>query len=355
MAGYETDSTVFGYFSSETQAETAVRELYADGFTRDQISLAGQPDADSYTYTSGSTPDSTTGSKMRREGRKAGEAAGGFWDRVRNFFEGDSPEPYADERTRGDLATHEVTGSSNVYDYDSEDFHQSWGTGSSDRSRYFTQRYGRTGQGYIVSVNAGDRRAEAESILKANGADLGTGNSEVTGNSGAYAGTEDAAYAGSSTSTANLTGSTAGYSNTADTAYAGSDTIDTESPRRIQLYGEVLRVHRDRIQSGEARVRKETITETQNIQVPVTREELVVERVPVTGEQPASGVNIGSDNQEIRIPLTEERAVVEKEPVVREQVEVGKRQVTNNETREETVRREELRVDSDDDRFRKAS
>jgi stress response protein YsnF len=34
---------------------------------------------------------------------------------------------------------------------------------------------------------------------------------------------------------------------------------------------------------------------------------------------------------------------------------VGKRQVTNTENREETVRREELRVDGDEDRLRKAS
>ena len=75
----------------------------------------------------------------------------------------------------------------------------------------------------------------------------------------------------------------------------------------------------------------------------------------MSGEQAAPGATVGSDSEEIRIPLSEERVRIEKEPVVREQVEVGKRQVTNTENREETVRREELRVDSDEDRFRKAS
>lgn len=322
MAGYETDNTVFGYFSSETQAESALRDLKAAGFTRNQISLAGQPGSDS--YSSATTTGSATGSKMRQEGHKAGEAVGGFWHRVKNFFEGgDAPEPYAEERTRGDMATREVTTDSNIYDYDPEDFHQSWGT-TSDRSRYLGQQYARSGQGYIVSVVASDRRAEAESILEANGADLGTADS--------YSGTETGAYSGQSTSTADL-----------------------ESPRRIQLYGEVLRVHRDRVQRGEARIRKETVTETQNVQVPVTREELVVERVPVSGERAATGVNVGSDSEEIRVPLTEEVARVEKEPIMREQVEVGKRKITETENREETIRREELRVDEDDNRFRKAS
>jgi uncharacterized protein (TIGR02271 family) len=342
MAGFENDNTVFGYFSSETQAETALSELREAGFTRDQISIAGRPDSEAYSSATTSS-ESTTGSKMRQEGHKAGEAVGGFWNSVKNFFEGDTAEPYADERTRGDMATRELTDDSDVYDYD-DDFHQSWGTGSVDRSRYFSQQYGQTGEGVVLSVNAGERRAEAERILEANGADLGS--------------------AATATSTSSdLTGSTANYSGTSGASYTDRDTstTDLQSPRRIKLYGEVLRVHRDRVQRGEARIRKETITETQNVQVPVTREELVIERVPVSGEQAAPGATIGSESEDIRIPLTEERARVEKEPVLREQVEVGKRQVTNNETREETVRREELRVDNDedrlreDDRFRKAS
>ncbi len=331
MAGYENENTVFGYFPLETQAEAAVRELYAAGFTRNQISLAGRPDADEYTSES-----STTGGTMRQGGRKAGEAVGGFWDRIRNFFEGDSAEPYADESTRGEMATDEISDGGHVYDYDPEDFHQSWGSASTDRTRYFSQQYGRTGQGVVVSVNASDRRDEAEAILEANGADLGTGAVTSTSDVGAgttgYSGTKDAAYSGQSTSTA-----------------------EVQSPRRIQLYGEVLRVHRDRVKRGEARVRKETITETQTVRVPTTREELVVERVPGSGERAAPGATVGSETEEIRVPLSEERVRVEKEPVVREQVNVGKREVTNDETREETLRREELRVDKDEDRFRKAS
>jgi len=327
MASYETDQTVFGYFTSDAQAESAVRELYAAGFTRNQISIAGQPDAQ--TVTSGTGTNETTGSKMRQEGRQAGEAVGGFWDRIKSFFEGEGAEPYADEPTRGDLATREITHETGVYDYDPEEFDQSWGT-TMDHSRYFSQQYGRAGEGIIVMVKAGERRGEAESILEANGADLGASG---VGQTSTYPETGDAAYADRSASTA-----------------------DVQSPRRIQLYGEVLRVHRDRVQRGEVRLRKETVTETQSVQVPVSREELVVERVPVSGEQAAPGATVGSDSEEIRIPLSEERVRIEKEPVVREQVEVGKRQVTNTENREETVRREELRVDGDEeDRLRKAS
>jgi len=325
MAGYENENTVFGYFPLETQAEAAVRQLYAAGFTRNQISLAGQPD--NQAYTSGTSTNDTSESHMRQEGRKAGQAVGGFWDRIKSFFESEGAEPYADEPTRGDLATREVTHETGVYDYDPDQFEQSWGT-TMDHSRYFGQRYGRAGEGIIVMVKAAGRREEAETILEANGADLGASN---TRQATSYPETGDA-YADRSSSTTNV-----------------------QSPRRIQLYGEVLRVHRDRVERGEVRLRKETVTETQNVQVPVTREELVVERVPVTGEQAAPGATVGSDSEEIRIPLSEEQVRIEKEPFVREQVEVGKRQVTNTENREETVRREELRVDGDEDRLRKAS
>lgn len=84
-------------------------------------------------------------------------------------------------------------------------------------------------------------------------------------------------------------------------------------------------------------------TTTQSIEVPVTREQLVVERVPVSGQRVASDANF--TGQEIRIPLSEERAHVEKQGVVREEVRTGKKEVTNVESFDEQVRSEELKVD----------
>jgi uncharacterized protein (TIGR02271 family) len=114
--------------------------------------------------------------------------------------------------------------------------------------------------------------------------------------------------------------------------------------QRIQLLSEVLRVRKDRIQRGEVRLRKEVVTETQNVQVPVTREELVVERIPGEG-RPATGA-VGSQ-KEIRVPLSEERASVEKVPVVREEVRVGKREVEDTRNLSDKTRREELRVEKE--------
>jgi uncharacterized protein (TIGR02271 family) len=114
---------------------------------------------------------------------------------------------------------------------------------------------------------------------------------------------------------------------------------------RIQLRGEILRTYKERVQRGEVRLRKEVVTEHQTVEVPVSREELVVERVPASSEQKPTG-EIGSD-QEIRVPLSEEQARVEKQPIVTEEVRVGKRPVQSTERISDDVRHEELHVDKE--------
>jgi uncharacterized protein (TIGR02271 family) len=116
---------------------------------------------------------------------------------------------------------------------------------------------------------------------------------------------------------------------------------------RIQLRGEVLRTFKERVQRGEVRLRKEVVTENQTVEVPISREELVVERVPVSGEAATAG-NIGTD-EEIRIPISEERTRVEKRPVVQDEVRVGKRTVQKSERLSDDVRHEELRIDKEGD------
>jgi uncharacterized protein (TIGR02271 family) len=162
-----------------------------------------------------------------------------------------------------------------------------------------------SGEGAIVTVNASGREEEAFEILEATGGDVGA--------------------------------------NAAEYDYAGNPA--TTDSQNIQLYGEVLRVHKDRIKSGEVRIRKEVHATTQTVEVPVTREELVIERVPVSGQVAAT--DAAFRGEEIRIPLSEERASVTKEAVVRDEVRVGKKQITDVETLSEQVRSEELKVDED--------
>jgi uncharacterized protein (TIGR02271 family) len=126
--------------------------------------------------------------------------------------------------------------------------------------------------------------------------------------------------------------------------------VNATEGRRVSLLSEVLRVNKQRVQSGEVSLRKEVRTENQTIEVPVTHEELVIERVASEGRNATAG-QIGSD-QEIRVPLSEERVSVEKTPVVREEVRVGKRQVQDTQTVSDNVRHEELEVDDKTGRVR---
>ncbi|HZU44685.1 MAG TPA: YsnF/AvaK domain-containing protein, partial [Terriglobales bacterium] len=124
--------------------------------------------------------------------------------------------------------------------------------------------------------------------------------------------------------------------------------LDSPADQRILLHGEILSIQKDRVQRGEVRLRKEVVTENQNVEVPVTREELVIERNPVEGREAEAG-SFESGDKEIRVPLTEEKVRVEKKPVVTEEVKVGKRQVRDNRNVSDSVRHEEVRVEKEGD------
>src|SRR5207237_6351529 len=106
-----------------------------------------------------------------------------------------------------------------------------------------------------------------------------------------------------------------------------------------------LKANKTPVQTGDVEVRKEVHTEHKTIQVPVEREEVVIERKPVCGTARVGEIN----SEEIRIPVKEEKVNVEKEAVVKEEVTVGKRTVQDTQTVSGDVRREELKVETEGD------
>jgi uncharacterized protein (TIGR02271 family) len=132
--------------------------------------------------------------------------------------------------------------------------------------------------------------------------------------------------------------------------FAASGTAEAGADQRLQLRGEMLRTYKERIGTGEVRLRKEVVSENRNINVPVSREEVVIERVGADEAGRVSGkVGDIGEGQEIRIPVSEERVRVEKQPVVTGEVRVGKRAVQDTQNVNETVRREEVRVEKEGD------
>lgn len=116
----------------------------------------------------------------------------------------------------------------------------------------------------------------------------------------------------------------------------------------FQLRREELHPHKQAVKAGEVEVHKEVVTETQTIEVPVTREEVVVTRRPVADGR-AVDHKIEEDGEEIRIPVMQEQVNVEKRTVVAEEVEIGKRHVQGKQTVSGQVKHEEVRVDTDGD------
>ena len=106
---------------------------------------------------------------------------------------------------------------------------------------------------------------------------------------------------------------------------------------------EVLDVDKHTERAGEARVRKEVHTETAHVEVPVKREELVVERTPLHGEE--TGAITGSGAQEERIVLNQEEVDVSKKTVAKEAVAVGKKTVTGTRSVDAELKEEEIVVD----------
>jgi uncharacterized protein (TIGR02271 family) len=101
-------------------------------------------------------------------------------------------------------------------------------------------------------------------------------------------------------------------------------------------------------QAGRARLRKYVVTEQQQVTVPVSREEVRVEREPITDaniDRAMDGPAISEEEHEVT--LTAERPVVETEAVPVERVRLNKETVTEQETVSGEVRKEQIDIDDD--------
>jgi len=355
---------VAAYFDKQADAESAVRDLQTVGFRSDQIGTSYDDfDQEDYGDTDQGSDQKITSDQYSPNSGTASTSAHheSFWDKVKDFFSGETTDSDINDHSTTDRQYAHVSDRSYAGDWNS----------IPDRYRDRVND-----GGGLVTVHASDRIKEAEQILTRNHGQIDRDFSSGSGvNYGSQPGTATGAYNNTSASDtaagmgqgtrADITGgevgnqfagAAQGMRNNAEQAGNRTDREDWNSnaemrnatpERRIQLISEVLRVRKERVARGEVRLRKEVRTETQNFQVPVTREEIVIDRNPVEGERRATG-EIGSD-QEIRVPLSEERVQVDKVPVVREEVNVGKRTVSNTQNVSDQVLRDELNVEGDED------
>ena len=119
---------------------------------------------------------------------------------------------------------------------------------------------------------------------------------------------------------------------------------DRAREARLVLSEEQLNVGKRQVSAGEVGVRKTVETEHVRETVGLVREEVTIERHPVSADSARlADATIGED--EIRVPLMREEAVVEKRVVPTEEIVLNKRAVTEEQNVEADLRRERAVVD----------
>jgi uncharacterized protein (TIGR02271 family) len=134
----------------------------------------------------------------------------------------------------------------------------------------------------------------------------------------------------------------------ADRGPVGHDTSGPTTDDAMTRSEEELRVGKTSRERGRARLRKYVVTEQVQQTVPVQREEVRLEREPITD------ANVGDakagpaiSEEEHEVTLHEEEVVTEKRAVPKERVRMDKQTVTEDQTVSEQVRKEQIEADGD--------
>jgi uncharacterized protein (TIGR02271 family) len=131
----------------------------------------------------------------------------------------------------------------------------------------------------------------------------------------------------------------------------GRDTSGPTTDDAMTRSEEELSVGKAQHETGRARLRKYVVTEDVQTTVPVQREEVRVEREPVT-EANAGAATEGPaiSEEEHEVTLHAEEPVVEKRAVPKERVRLDKDVVEEERQVTDTVAKEQIEVDGADDR-----
>lgn len=331
-------STVVGVFEDHQQAQRAVTELRRVGFTEDQIGVARRDsDEDRGTLAAPTDAgDETYAGEGTAAGLATGAGVGALWGlgiiagvlpAVGPAIAGGTLAAILSSAAAGAVAA--GLGGALI------------GLGlSKEEADYYNTEFesGRT----VVTVTAAGREQEAESIMRE------YGGYDVSRKGATSEATSSAWMTGEGTTTAagmpSESESTTMRGRAMDTMHA-TGAMPGKEGDRITAYEERLQVEKQTVNKGDVNVRKEVHTEHKTIDVPVQREEVVIERR--TPSSDATGSIEG--HQEIRIPIREEQVSVEKIPVAKEEVVVGKRKVQDTQRVQETLRKEEIKIDADPD------
>jgi uncharacterized protein (TIGR02271 family) len=139
---------------------------------------------------------------------------------------------------------------------------------------------------------------------------------------------------------------------TGTTGTVGHDTSGPNTDDAMTRSEEQMRVGTERVETGRARLRKYIVTEQVTQTVPVSHEEVRVEREPITDanrEAALDGPELSEEEHEVT--LHAERPVVQKETVPVERVRLEKDQVAEEARVDENVRKEQIEAHGTGDAY----
>jgi len=124
--------------------------------------------------------------------------------------------------------------------------------------------------------------------------------------------------------------------------------LNEQNHQSLKLYEERLIASKRRVKTGEVTIGKHVETETERVSVPVEKERVVIERVTPTdaGRAVTPGEADFREGEVARMEVYEETPEIRKEAFVREEVKVKKVVDQQTVNAEETIRREELDVNT---------
>jgi uncharacterized protein (TIGR02271 family) len=172
----------------------------------------------------------------------------------------------------------------------------------------------------VVTVKTMDRQREASDLLMRNGAY----------DAGSRKGRTDKAASRSALA--------------AEAATASPSDAD----QKLRVHEEQLYATKQSVQTGEIGLHKEVVTEEKSMNVPVSHEEVYIERHPVSGDAALSAdgpFDFSKNEEDIRIPVSGEQVQVTKHPIVTEEITLGKRVTQENQQVSDTVRHEEVHIE----------
>ncbi len=115
----------------------------------------------------------------------------------------------------------------------------------------------------------------------------------------------------------------------------------SEDEAKLRLRKEQLDINKSKVKKGEVEFGKEIIEEQKAVDVPVSREEVIIERKNLNNEDSDAPI---TDEESIRIPVSEEVVDVGKHTVVTSEVSAHKHSIEDTKHIDENLKREEARV-----------